>query len=260
MLIDRRDLLWGCLAVAASLPCYRVVRAWPSSGGGSGETSQSYQGCSSTAAAGRFSAGSLRRDSGVKWIDDNMRIERESLQSAFGVSPGFAYYDDGGRGNAFATPENKGGFGTADGTVGFGLTLLEQMIAMKGYWADAAYLSIVAHEWGHITQFRNRLAMPTPLMELHADILSGWYLGIKVRSGTGLPQGAYVGRQQIFEVGDYEYMSPQHHGTPCQRAFAMQKGGEAGYQGAPLDMAMRGGMQIVPAIFQDAFLKSCPQR
>ena len=57
-------------------------------------------------------------------------------------------------------------------------------------------------------------------VELHADLIAGYYLGKRRWSKTNLA----VFGQSLFSKGDYDFNSPDHHGTPKQRLEAMLEG------------------------------------
>lgn len=126
--------------------------------------------------------------------------------------------------NALATPEPL--LGHADGTVAFGLNLLRSELSASPAWG-AAVAGIMAHEWGHIRQFGEGLARPGPHMELHADFLAGWYMGVKAALGTWVVVENLA--RSPFSKGDYEFNNPNHHGTPDQRVAAMAAGFRLGY-------------------------------
>ena len=90
---------------------------------------------------------------------------------------------------------------------------------------------VVAHEYGHnIQQERgeltgHRTAMPT---ELNADCLAGTWTAWDY--GRGGVTSADV--QEVVDAaeaaGDFEYLNPDHHGTPQQRRDAVETGIRSG--------------------------------
>lgn len=90
---------------------------------------------------------------------------------------------------------------------------------------------VLAHEYGHALQFSMGLLdlPPTPenvrRIELMADAFAAYY----VLHG----QGAFIQKVALsrymktaFSVGDCNFDAPSHHGTPNQRAKAVEFGGE----------------------------------
>ena len=114
--------------------------------------------------------------------------------------------------NAYATSEAVS-TSIPDGAVYFGYRLYSMMYARpKG---RSIVRSILAHEWGHLLQFKKRMAGDwTVQHELSADYMSGWYLG-----KLGEPEDNIGGIKDAFSsFGDADYLNKDHHGTPMQRA------------------------------------------
>ena len=94
-------------------------------------------------------------------------------------------------------------------------------------FGDAALAYILAHEYAHAMQtaygFTPRI---TPISELQADCLAGFYLG-------KIPNISFDRRdiQEIsalaYNVGDFSYWDKNHHGTPVQRLNAVTRGIQA---------------------------------
>jgi predicted metalloprotease len=94
---------------------------------------------------------------------------------------------------------------------------------------------VVAHEYGHNIQQEsgilagNTRALPT---ELNADCLAGtwghWEYGQGKMDDAGVKQVL----DAALAVGDFDFMSPQHHGTPQQRRDAVLTGFNDGTQSA----------------------------
>lgn len=215
---------------------------WPdassSSGSSGGASSQSgfnlrsQYGCSLLAGAGQAAQNQLQLSTtcGDRGVDKLSYDEVNVLTRYFGLSPAFVFFDDSQAPNALATPEQINPQ-YDDGSVLLGITLLRH-IRGKGPYADAAQVAIMAHEWGHIMQFSQNLFVGGRNQELHADILSGWYLGAKYRwfEDRGMRADARGAAQQLYEVGDRNFNDPNHHGTPEQRVTAGTIGFDMGYQ------------------------------
>ena len=76
------------------------------------------------------------------------------IAKAFDVLPSFAYYDDTGSPNAYAT--RRVPLDRADGSVFFGLKFLRKMMNLPEA-PEVAVATVSAHEFGHILQFKHSL-------------------------------------------------------------------------------------------------------
>ncbi len=187
-----------------------------------------------SAANGESEQLSLSNTTGIIALDAGITNELQYLKRLFTVQPGFFMLHEGQHGNAFATREILGGHNFPHGTVVFGLTLMREEYAAAGQMGrfDHAMAAIMAHEWGHILQFRKLKSHPPgKAMELQADALAGWYMG--VRSVQLRIYGSTVDIQtamrSVFNKGDYAFNDPRHHGTPDERLKMFQMGLDAGY-------------------------------
>jgi hypothetical protein len=106
----------------------------------------------------------------------------------------------------------------------FGLRLLQEEISASPVGGNALVM-IMAHEWGHILQFQRGVAEPGKGMELSADFMAGWWLGMKAVWRVPMLDWATAARS-LFGKGDYEFNSPRHHGTPSERVSLMTRGYE----------------------------------
>lgn len=117
---------------------------------------------------------------------------------------------------------------------------LWRQAAMKGQaYVDLAMGFVLAHEYAHIFQFKmvnnelGRLGNSTPLVELQADMLAGYYGGARLEEQLGnnefmINQAGNLFIQGAADLGDYAFYSQSHHGTPSQRAAATLEGFRAG--------------------------------
>jgi hypothetical protein len=231
-MIARRDLLLGGFATLSGgmMGCTCALASDPT-------------GCViSSDQAARF----LARDHppGRSWRDD--RIIRTSsdrafdyalartlsgLTDVFGVLPGFAYYDDGAAGNAYATEARR--LGNPDGTVLFGRRFLDSVLA-QGEHADVAVAAICAHEFGHIAQFKYNLLGPLltgtrtiKRAELHADFLAGYYAGVRKRQKPGYPADAFAAGLSDLKPA---MTAVRRHGNAGERAAAIARGFEVAHR------------------------------
>jgi predicted metalloprotease len=98
---------------------------------------------------------------------------------------------------------------------------------------DFGVAYIVAHEYGHnvqqelgfFTQGRRLAAKP---FELQADCMAGSWGNSVYRAGRLRPGDVEEALSTAKAVGDFEYLSPQHHGTPDERREAWLRGYESG--------------------------------
>jgi predicted metalloprotease len=92
---------------------------------------------------------------------------------------------------------------------------------------DFAVAFVIAHEYGHNVQNErgvlagHRRALPT---ELNADCLAGTWGRWAFAHGQMDAADAQEGLDAALAVGDFDLLSPQHHGTPQERRDALQTG------------------------------------
>lgn len=152
------------------------------------------------------------------------------LSDAFGVRPSFAFYDDRDFQNAWASPRKLAP--ETQGTVVFGKRLFDTLMSVDP--SGVSVLQVSAHEFGHITQYVSgtydilRAGQPNSKhVELHADFLSGFYLGLlKIAHANA---SLWWAGQKIFEFGDFAFKDPTHHGTPQERVEAAEAGFRLSY-------------------------------
>ena len=65
-------------------------------------------------------------------------------------------------------------------------------------------------------------------VELHADFLAGFYIGLRKREDPSLSVRA-AGRS-FEEIGDNHYYDRQHHGTPEERYYVTEQGFKIGLE------------------------------
>jgi hypothetical protein len=146
-----------------------------------------------------------------------MQQEAVNLSVTYGLSPRLFFLVDEPP-NAYATREVANAFGL-DGTVLFGQNLTTEQLSRDP--SGSTLLAVMAHEFGHIAQFRNGLSESGKRPELHADFLAGWYLAVRGRYAWANLMPAL---RVFYDLGDYAFNSPLHHGTPDERLAASQAG------------------------------------
>lgn len=148
------------------------------------------------------------------------------MSRAFGVRPTFGFYDDSGDPNAYASEEVENDVPGTWGKVRFGRQLHAELI--QKYGDDRiAVLSILAHEFAHVAQYQrgamSALAGRTvKRAELHADMLSGYYLGLRKIANDSIKLRS--AGMALYSIGDFAYNDPQHHGAPQERIEASEHG------------------------------------
>jgi hypothetical protein len=180
--------------------------------------------------------GQIYFPSGNFQLDNFNQTEGINLVNTYRVSPRMFYLVDPSP-NAYATPEVANQFGP-DGTVLLGQNLMSLELGQDP--SGAALVAVMAHEFAHLVQFKNGFASPGKRAELHADFIAGWYLNLRGRY-------AWVNLMPVlrvfYQLGDYEFNSPSHHGTPDERLLVAQAGFNSG--AANISQAYTLGLQFV---------------
>lgn len=180
-------------------------------------------GCSLNSLSAFPSNSGLLPSTGNFALDNAFRNESPILSSSFGVVPMGWFYDDSEGENAMATPSVTN-FQFPDGTVIVGLRLIQSELYRDG-GVGLSIPGILAHEYAHIVQFKFGRHPATPVNELHADFLAGWYLARRGYSYFTVGPAF----QSFFSKGGYDFNSPNFHGTPQQRLTAIQAGFNNGF-------------------------------
>ncbi len=162
----------------------------------------------------------LKSSSGDAALDEALIIELQRILTVIPkINPGFQYLVDK-QPNAYATTKTY--VSGTNGTVLIGVNLVKML--MQQPEGGAAVAGMCAHECGHIyqfsTDFHQRLK-ELLLIELHADFLSGIYMGKRAEFTA---DRVWQLSKALHEHGGYAYTNPEHHGTPGQRSAAMEKG------------------------------------
>lgn len=130
----------------------------------------------------------------------------------------------------FAAVDGRIEDGSRDQVLLFGEAFTSVVLDCLGGKVSGASLSgVIGHEVAHLFQFRNgwwsellnEERQAVRRAELHADLLAGWFLAR--RSFIDLI-GIDEASRCMFEIGDFEFTSIDHHGTPAQRYAALLMG------------------------------------
>jgi hypothetical protein len=181
--------------------------------------------------------------SGDSRLDRALIAELRRIVDIIPVGPGFKYIRDDAP-NAFATSATY--VPGTRGTCLFGINLIGREMGSSEY-GGVAVAGIAAHECAHIFQYFSpyygRLKGATAKhVELHADFLAGYYMGRRRQFAS---DRIAVFARSLFNMGDYDYNNPRHHGTPEQRFEAMKRGYEIGSQNAAFQNAAEEGASFV---------------
>ena len=185
---------------------------------------------------------------GDRAIDRSLGRALVRLSALFSERPGFGFIDDSDGPNAYATNHTQ--VRGTWGTVCFGRNLFRDL--MDRYQDQGlAVMAVAAHEFGHIAQFRSgvdrqllRNQSTVKRVELHADFLSGYFLGVRKRHQPTISVRA--AGHTLYRMGDYEFNNPKHHGTPDQRVAAAEAGFELGrYDKAEFGQAFSWGVEHI---------------
>lgn len=190
--------------------------------------------------------------SGDPQFDRALGRQLVRLASAFSVRPGFAYADDFNDMNAAASPVTK--VQDTRGTVAFGIRFLRQLLS-RGDGGDIAVLGICAHEFAHIHQFfsddrwlLSSVHRTAKLVELHADYLSGYFIGQFKRDRPRINLQTFG--DFLFRAGNYEFNDPEFHGTPRERVRAAEEGFRVAAVQGSFAAAARSGRAFVLQYFR----------
>jgi hypothetical protein len=80
-------------------------------------------------------------------------------------------------------------------------------------------------------------------MELHADFLSGYFLGTRKREDSTI--SVWAAGKTFYEIGDYQYNNRNHHGTPDERVLAAETGFKYGSRATSYAETFRAGADFV---------------
>jgi hypothetical protein len=194
---------------------------------------------------------SVETGSGDRDFDRALAETLQFLSDRFFVLPGFAFFNEPGSANAYASPTRK--LGRSDGDVLFGRKLF-RMIMSRRERPEIGIVSVCAHEFGHIAQYKydvyNRLVgsdRRVKRLELHADFLSGYFAGLRKLQRPDFPAATFALTQ--FGFGGAYTDDIDYHGTPDERGAAVVAGYRAGYhEKLKFGYALESGIRYVKQI------------
>ncbi len=179
--------------------------------------------CATQSSAG-LETGEFLKTSGNPDLDKALISEMTKQSAFFGYRPAFVLYS-GGEKNAAATTEKLPQYPQTDGTILYNIDMLKEQLAISK-WGGSILAGVIAHEFGHIYQFYSGyderlkvLHSTVEFIELHADFLSGFYMGGKYGA---IDIKDYA--DAFYKIGDYGFTRASHHGTPAERYLALKAG------------------------------------
>lgn len=158
-------------------------------------------------------------------LDSHIFKEVSKLERFFSQNIDFFFgLEENQSGNAFFTPRCSSI--SCNGSIVLGQHLILQAFNQgKGLNSVTA---VLAHEFAHSVQLFFGWYGNSPLKELHADYLAGFYMAYQSNLTTTDLDNAV---DDFYSRGDFNFHSPQHHGTPEERGCAFIMGFKYGRQG-----------------------------
>lgn len=204
--------------------------------------------------------------SGNRYFDRALAEALLHISKTFDVLPTFGFIQGGNYANALATPapylpeDGDAPLPTRKhGTVLFGDGMLAFMEQNGTENPVAAALAICAHEFGHIVQYNYQVdgrfvidilneGQPTVRRgELHADFLTGYYVGVAKRRNPDTPAASIA--RAAHSIGDWNVDSKGHHGTPEERGAAVYEGYRHSFEmQKPFKQALVDGLVYLEAL------------
>lgn len=187
------------------------------------------------------------RTTGNRDLNKQLDAALQRIARTFKVWPQVGFYDDGDNPNAIAIWYEEGGKRTY--AVVFGKNYFTKLLTYDP--TGITFLQTAAHEFAHVWMYQSgqldALLKDQPTVkraELHADFLSGYYLGLRKRDN---PRASFRSAgMKRWESGDTYFEHQHHHGTPKQRLAAAEKGFRMGFlQGAKPSVAFDAATRFV---------------
>lgn len=151
-------------------------------------------------------------------LDNMINTENAMLNAIFGVHIDlYVGGDVENNGNALFHPSCK--LQGCIGQIWLGKNLMNELF-QQAHGPDRLK-AVFAHEYGHALQHQHGWAGSGKHKELHADFLSGYYIGVK---GSISEDKLTSFIDQFYSIGDNNFFSASHHGTGLERACAFREG------------------------------------
>ena len=183
---------------------------------------------------------SMTSSSGDPKFDSALIAELRRILQIIPAEPGFKYVKAN---NAAATNESI--VAGTTGTVLIGLEFVNNLV--KQDEGGVIVAGVLAHECAHIFQYFSayhvRLRESTNrLIELHADLLAGYYMAKKLGSAGAKLSGL---QRTLIQTGTYNPLDSESHGTAAQRNVALDKGYLLSLKGVTFEDAASEGENYV---------------
>ena len=227
---------WGAFAAQLRVPESGCLRAWSA--------------LSPVAERELIQQGPSLNTTGDPVLDSLLGRALAQMSGIFGVQPGFAitseFRDHRDRDNAMAVPYDL----DKDPRFPHGTVLFGDIYFARGLERDDSGLSILitlAHEFAHIRQFnwsaQDTFGNRSKRWEVHADLLTGYYLGLEKRRWPTMD--LHLAGERIEETGDTRPVTQQTHGSPLERIRAAEEGFAMAERGLSLREAFDEGIRFV---------------
>lgn len=169
-------------------------------------------GCLLASSQGTTDLGEIFNSSGNPQIDNNVFQDLELISRIYGLKSTLYYLKEKNEPNAYCEP---------NGIVYLGLKLINFSLQKNN---GAAIPFILAHELGHAKMFKMKYQFNSGKKEeLFADFIAGTYLYVKSNISRSDFEHSI---KEFFDIGDFAFNSPSHHGTPQERVDAFIAGYE----------------------------------
>lgn len=235
MIVRREVVLGGALTIlfggASTCPCGAV-----SSGGHAfgcyvaPEEAGDFFARSGPAELALPNMSSVRYGSGSDMFDYVMARTLAHISELASVTPAFAFFNEAGPKNAFATDIAMLRHGT--GTILFGKKMITHLLQAFAADRGPAITSICAHEFGHFVAYERKFAaklMPDRTKpyrsEQFADFFAGWYAGERKRLSDSFPASVFA-----TVLGSLSLAERSTHGTSMDRTLAIVEGYKASFE------------------------------
>lgn len=162
--------------------------------------------------------------SGNAQLDQAIAEESRIAQSFFMLNCKVFYFEDNPP-NAYFSPYYYFDQNYPDGSIVFGKNLLQYQLRFFNKKGEGGAIPFIfAHELGHAKANNMRWSFGSNKKnELFADFCAGMYLYSKIAQ-----QGFEIDKENIkrafYEMGDFLFGDPRHHGTPEERVNALIAG------------------------------------
>ena len=155
---------------------------------------------------------------GNKDLDKLLHAQENNLESFFGLNVNLHFGTElNYQGNAYFSPNCNSI--NCTGRIVLGKWLMNECRNKSDSYMRI--ISIMAHEFAHAMQHKYGWSGNSKYRELHADYLSGYYIGnLKSVSESEVKSSI----QEFYSKGDFEFNDPGHHGTPEERGCAFLQG------------------------------------